>query len=479
MRDRKRRELIWGGLVILTALVPARAESPLPRPAAPTYHKDVAPILQKHCQDCHRPGQVAPFAMLTFEQARKRAADLAHVTGERIMPPWPASTTYGGPFADQRVLSDAEIATLRTWADADTPEGNPSDAPPPREFVSDDWPLGKPDLVLTNSEPYQLSASGDDEFRVFVLPTRFEKDRWIRAVDYRPGNRKVVHHVIGGIDSSGSARKKDKADPLPGYSSVGGFGDGVPLRGFLPIWTPGSRPRYAPKDAGYVLPAGTDVLIQVHYHKSGKPETDLTEIGLYLSDSPLPKRVETGFVFPDITQNQMVAAVQKLKDPNRRPELEDFMRDILVIPAGEARYVVKASTKKTAMGRPLPRDILLTSVMPHMHWLGKGLHVLGLWLPDEAKTRIPLIKIDHWNFNWQGTYALAEPVRLPKGAWLEMEAHFDNSADNPLNPSKPPKLVHWGNQTSDEMCIGIFEFVRADGESSKPEQPAKPPSDSR
>ena len=478
MRDGIRLQGIWAGLIIAWGMTSVRADSPAPKPAAPTYHKDVVSILQKHCQDCHRPGQVAPFSILTYEQARKRASDLAHMTGERKMPPWPASTAFGGPFADQRVLSDAEIATLRAWAEGGTPEGDPKDAPPPRVFASTEWPLGAPDLVLTNSEPYPLGASGDDEFRVFVLPTKFAKDRWIRAVDFQPGNRKVVHHVIAGIDSSGKAREKDVADPLPGYSSVGGFGDGVPLRGFLPIWTPGSRPRYTPKDAGYVLPAGADVLIQVHYHKSGKPETDATAIGLYLSDSPLPKRVETGFVFPNINQAQMVEVMQKLKGVDRRPEIEDLMRDVLVIPAGEGRYEVKASTKQTVMGRPLQRDILLTSVMPHMHWLGKDFTFSAV-LPDDAKTRIPLIKIDHWNFNWQGTYAFADPIRLPKGAWFEMEAHFDNTADNPANPSKPPKRVQWGNQTTDEMCIGIFEFVRVESDTGKPAPPARPTGDSR
>lgn len=434
---------------------------------APTYSKDVAPILQKNCQECHRPGQVAPFSLLTYEQAKKRGTDLAHVTGEKLMPPWPASPDVGGPFRDQRVLTAKEIATISAWAEAGCPEGDPKDAPKPREFSSA-WPLGDPDLVLTMPEPYELAASGDDDFRVFVLKTNFTEDRWIRAVDFKPGNRKVVHHIIAGIDNSGKARKLDEATPKPGYTSVGGFGPGVPLRGFLPIWTPGSMPRYAPEGSGYFLPKGADVLIQIHYHRSGKVETDATSVGLYLSDKPLPKQVKTDFLFPEIPNDKLAKIMQKaqqIQAEGRRPELEDFFSDVLVIPAGEENYTVKGSSGKgSLMSRPLSRDILLTSVMPHMHWLGKDFTFTAV-LPD--KTRRPLIEIKHWNFNWQGTYAFAEPIRLPKGTHFEMLAHFDNSDKNPANQNKPAKQVTWGEQTNDEMCIGVFEFVNADADPPK------------
>jgi len=280
----------------------------------------------------------------------------------------------------------------------------------------------------------------------------------------------VVHHVISAFDTSGRAREHDGKDPLPGYSSVGGFGSGVPIRGFLPIWTPGSRPATAPEGAGYLLPKGADVLIQVHYHKSGKPETDATSIGLYFSDKPLARQVRTGFVFPNVSLTQAMKAQQKIakaKGEGRRPELDDLLGEVLVIPAGETKYEVKASTKDGGvMSRPLNRDIIIAAVMPHMHWLGKDF-TFNAVLPDGKQTRIPLIKIDRWNFNWQGTYSFVEPVRLPKGSWFEMEAHFDNSADNPANPSKPPRTVHWGNGTNDEMCIGIFDFVAADDAGAK------------
>lgn len=444
--------------------------SPIPLTGAeksvPTYHKDVVRILQKNCQDCHRPGQVAPFSLLTYDQARRRATDLAHVTTERIMPPWPASSSYGGPFRDARVMTDDDIATLRAWVEAKCPEGNSSDAPAARTFSSA-WPLGEPDLTLTMPEPYHLAASGDDDFRVFVLKTNLPEDRWIRSVDFRPGNRTVVHHIIACVDTSGRGRQLDVADPAPGYHALGGFGPGVPMEAFLPIWTPGAKPRFCPEGTGYMLPKGADILIQVHYHKSGKPETDTTAVGLYFSKKPLPRKVHTGVVFPNVSIDQVMAAQQKLavaKKAGRRPAIHDLLGDFMVIPAGEANYEVKASTRPGSglLGRPLRRDILITSVMPHMHWLGKDFTFTAV-LPD-GKTRIPLIRIDHWNFNWQGTYAFDEPIRVPKGSWFEMEAHFDNSDANPANQNKPAKVVHWGEGTNDEMCIGIYEWIPVEGD---------------
>jgi hypothetical protein len=456
------RLIIGLGLFLAGATVHAQA---------PTYHKDIAPLLQKHCQDCHRPGQVAPFALMTFEQARKRARDVAHLTADRTMPPWPASTAYGGPFRDQRVLSDAEIATLKQWATTGCPEGDAKDAPPPRTFGSD-WPLGEPDLVLTMNEAYELTAAGGDEFRVFVLPTKLAEDRWIRAVDYRPGNRRVVHHILAGIDTSGKARDLDARDPRPGYATSGSlFGDGVLVRGFLPVWTPGTEPRFAPDGAGYLLKAGADVLMQIHYHKTGKIETDRTAIGLYLSRTPLSRRMNHEFVLPNATALNAAKAMARLKlDPRKvDPDTDgprifkEMMRDVLVIPAGSANHQIKVSTRTSLVTGPLKRDIVVTSVMPHMHWLGKDFKLTAI-LPDGKETRVPLIRIDRWNFNWQNTYVFVDPIRLPKGTWFEMEAHFDNSAKNPANPNSPPRDVTWGDETTDEMLVGVLEWFAADSE---------------
>lgn len=465
------RPFLTLGITIAASLGLSRSHA-----AGPTYHKDVAPILQKNCQDCHRPGQVAPFSLLTYEQAKKRASDIDQVTSERRMPPWPASTHFGGPFRDARVLEDRELAVLRDWVAAACPEGDPKDAPAPRQFTSD-WPLGPPDLILTMPEPYQIAAAGNDEFRVFVLKTDLKDDRWIKAVDFKPGNRRVVHHVLSAVDSSHSARAFDEKDPKPGYVSVGGFGDGVRIDGFLPIWTPGAHPRLAPEGAGYLLPAGSDVLMQMHYHPSGKVETDATQMGFYFSKKPLQRAIKTGFVFPEITPAKMITIAAKSKVAGalgKRLSLDETLESVLILPPGDANHAVKGSTK-SGMGQPLSRDILVTSVMPHMHWLGKDFTFTAV-LPDENHTRVPLIKIDHWNFNWQGTYAYVEPIRLPEGTYFEVDAHFDNSAANPANPSHPPKWVHWGEQTTDEMCIGIFEFIVADDARPAARKPRVPQS---
>ena len=459
----RRSSAVWAraiGVLVVLGGASARAEGP-------SYHRDVAPILRKNCQDCHRPGQVAPFPLLTYEQARKRAADLARVTSDRQMPPWPASTEVGGPFRDERTLSDPEVATLRAWSDAGAPEGDPADAPADRTFSSE-WPLGEPDLILTMAESYTLEPSGDDEFRVFVLPTDLPADRWVRAVDFRPGNRRVVHHVIAAIDTSGKGREKDQADPSPGYHAVGGFGQGVPIRDFLPVWTPGTRPRMSPEGAGYLLPRGADVLIQVHYHKDGKPEEDATAIGLYFSDQPLAKRLRTGVIFPDVSLVQALKArtmIEAAKASGRQPSFDEMMHEVLTIPAGDPNYEVRATAGGSIASRPLSRDVLLTSVMPHMHWLGKDIALTAV-KPDG--TRVPLIRIDRWDFNWQGTYAFVEPIPLPKGTTLEMIAHFDNSADNPANPSSPPRTVTWGDQTNDEMCLGLYEFMNVEEKKPAP-----------
>ncbi|HEX8203802.1 MAG TPA: ascorbate-dependent monooxygenase [Isosphaeraceae bacterium] len=402
--------------------------------ATPTYHGAVVRILREHCQECHRPGQVAPFALLSFEQARKRAADIAAVIGERRMPPWHASTIEGGPFRGVRVLSDSEIATLAAWAEAGAPEGDLADAPAPREFASG-WALGEPDLVLTVPEPYALGAEGRDEHRVFVLPTGLTEGKWVTALDYRPGNPKVVHHILGAFDTTGGARAMDASDPGPGYATFAGFGTrpgGLPFlpSGGLSGWAPGKAPRPLPEGVGRYLPAGSDVLLQVHYHKSGKAETDASSIGLYFARGPIDKFVRGATVTP--------------------PRGPFGFRPTLRIPAGDAHHEVTGTW--TA-----PDDVHAIAVIPHMHWLGKDF-LLTAERPDGSTAT--LIRVDRWDFNWQDTYDFETPVALPRGTVVRMVAHFDNSAANPANPSRPPIAVRWGEQTTDEMCIGFLQLTR-------------------
>ncbi len=334
------------------------------------------------------------------------------------MPPWHASTSEGGPFVGARVLSEAEKKTLIAWAEASCPEGDAKDEPPAKLWSSD-WALGPPDLVIEAPEAYTLDSSGRDEHRVFVIPSGLTEGKWVSAVDFRPGNPKVVHHILAAFDVTGRARSLDKNDPGPGYKTFAGYGtlpSGLPFlpSGGLSGWAPGKMPNELPKGVGRYVPAGADVLLQVHYHKSGKSETDRSAIGLYFAKGTIDKQLQAGIVMPP------------------RPGL--LARPRLKIPAGEANYEVKGTWTAGY-------DAHLLSVIPHMHWLGKDF-VLEAVFPDGA--RRTLIKIDDWDFNWQGTYEFAAAVAIPKGTRIEMGAHFDNSEKNPKNPSKPPVEVRVG-----------------------------------
>ena len=259
--------------------------------ARPTYCKDVAPILQKNCQECHRPGQVGPFSLETYDQARKRASDIAAVVEDRAMPPWKADPHVGVKFKDVRTLSDQDIATVVAWAEADAPEGNRADLPPAPKFP-DDWQLGTPDLVVDIGADFTVPASGDDIYRCFVVPTHLEKDQYVAAVEYRPGNRRVVHHILAFVDTSGKARERDQAEPGPGYTCFGGPGE--PIHGGLGGWAPGNQASFLPDGIGRSLPKQSDVIVQVHYHPQGKAETDRSKIGLYFSKKPVKQVMHWG-----------------------------------------------------------------------------------------------------------------------------------------------------------------------------------------
>jgi thiol-disulfide isomerase/thioredoxin len=413
---------VLAGKEVKESYVPA-VGCPIPEPVGissrPTFCKEVAPILQKNCQECHRPGQVGPFALETYEQARKRASDIATVVDDRSMPPWKAAPHIGVAFKDSRTLAEHDIATLVAWAEAGAPEGNRGDLPP-RAVFKTDWLLGTPDLVVDTGCDYSVPASGDDIYRCFVVPTNLDKDMHVSAIEYRPGNRRVVHHIIAYVDTSGKARERDQADPGPGYSCFGGPGD--PIVGDLGGWAPGNRPSQLPDGIGRSLPKKSDIIIQMHYHPSGKPETDRSTIGIYFARKP----------------------VKQILHWTGAANLE------MQLPPGEPNVEIKAKWEA-------PVDVVAFAVMPHMHLLGKDM-LMSLKFPDGRAQ--DLIKIGDWDFNWQYTYYLQQPLELPKGTRLEVTAHFDNSAANPRNPNKPPKLVTWGEATTDEMCIGFLAVTK-------------------
>jgi hypothetical protein len=377
-----------------------------------TYTKHIAPLLWKNCASCHRPGEVGPFSLLTYQDAAKRADFLAAITAERRMPPWKAEPGFGH-FRDERRLTDREIGLLKGWAAAGAPEGDDTDLPEPPTFV-DGWTLGQPDLILEMPEPFDVPGDGRDVYRCFVIPIPIDDNKTVAAVEFRPGNRRVVHHALLFLDGNGVARKKDDAEAGPGYASFGG-------PGFLPTggmggWAPGAMPRRLPDGVGGFLRRGSDLVMQIHYHPSGKPETDRSSVGIYFTKEPVTKLIG-GLAVRSRT---------------------------LDIPPGEKSYRVTGESER------LPADVSVLLVAPHMHLLGRQIKVTA---HTPAGETIPLVWIKDWDFNWQGGYRFVEPVRLPKGSVVRVEAEYDNSADNPHNPSSPPRRVRWGEQTADEMCL--------------------------
>jgi peroxiredoxin/mono/diheme cytochrome c family protein len=405
---------------------PIAREAPPARDGKVTFHRDVLPILQNHCQQCHRPGEVGPFPLLTYKQAVNWASDVKEYTRDRKMPPW--KPVEGPAFHNERKLSDRDIATLAAWADGGTPEGDPKDAPPAKKFV-DGWHLGKPDLVLTVPEEMTIGASGRDLFRVVVLPTGLTEDRYVVAIEVRPGNNRVLHHTLNFFDRSGQSRKleqkekerakkPDEQDAGPGYTAAMGLGfrPANPSDvGGLGGWAPGQLGRQLPEGVGYLLPKGADVVVQLHYHRTGRVEKDRTSIGLYFAKKPVEKQFQSAVL------------------PGR----------FFFIPANEERFAVHG-------GIELQHDCRLYSVMPHMHMLGREIKVTVT--PPEGKP-FTLVAIKDWDYNWQETYFLREPLDLKKGTKVVVEAFYNNSEKNPSNPFKPPRPVIFGEQTDNEMCF--------------------------
>ncbi len=392
--------------------------SPLFAADPPTFHKHVAPILFANCTTCHRAGEIGPFPLLTFADAKKRAKQLAAVTGDKVMPPWKPDAGHG-EFLDERTLTKDQIATLKTWADAGAPEGDPTDSPRPPVFKTG-WKLGKPDIVLKMPEPFKIPADGKDVYWAFVFPMNLTKDIYVRGVEMRPGNPKVAHHAAGILDTSGTARKLDAKHPGPGYP---GLNLGFLPAGFTPGYVPGQTPRMMKEGSAITIKKGTDFVLQMHYHPSGKEETDQTEIGLYLTD----------------------------KAPTDAMVIVAMASSQIDIPAGKAGY--KATDEFV-----LPVDMEVDSIWNHQHTIGKTARIWAE-LPDK-KGEVKLLKISDWDFNWQDTYLFKTPIKLPKGTAIHAEWTWDNSADNPRNPHSPPKRVRLGEGSNDEMS-GLIVGGRA------------------
>lgn len=383
---------------------------------AVTYHRDIAPILYAQCADCHREGEAAPFTLLSYDDACRHAAQMVDVTQSRFMPPWHPEPGFGH-FQNERRLTDQQIAMIQRWVQAGKPAGNPADEPPRPRFTPG-WQLGTPDLILKMDEAYALSEAGPDVHQHFVLPTGIKRNRLVAAVEFRPGNPRVVHHACFYVDDTGSARKLDAKQTDVGYGSF--VGPGFANTGALRSWLPGMSPQRLPEGTGQPLKGDSDLVLEIHYQRSGKPETDQSTVGIYFA--PTSARHE-------------VAELQ-------------VMNKALIIPAGEKRYRHLASYT-------LPAAATLLDAAPHLHLLGREMKAIAT-KPDG--TVVPLIWIKHWDFNWQGQYLYVNPVALPQGTRIDVEAWYDNSAENPLNPHSPPQAVSWGEQTHEEMAICHFRY---------------------
>jgi mono/diheme cytochrome c family protein len=387
--------------------------------AAPTFHADIQPLLAKRCASCHRPGEVAPFSLLSYGDAAKRAEQLAEITSRRVMPPWKPQPGHE-KFRDERRLSEAEMATLKQWAEAGAPEGKPIAAPVAADSApSQNWFLGKPDLELTLAEPVQVPADGRDLYVNVLLPLEVPAGKFIKAIEFRPGNTRVVHHAVLFIDTSGKAKERDEATPEQGFIAVTPPGRFLP--GSLAVWTPGRTPRPLGEGLSLPWPKDAELVLNLHLHPSGKPETERSRVGVYFtSEAPTKSLIDLTLIDTKID-----------------------------IEPGDKAF-------RTRDSYTLPIDLEAVTIFPHMHMIGREINVTAK-LPDgSTKT---LLAIDDWDFNWQDLYEYAAPVRLPKGTELTLTGVHDNSAENPQNPSHPPRRVRWGEQTENEMSIAFLSLM--------------------
>jgi peroxiredoxin len=427
-----------------------------------TYYRDVLPILQNRCQTCHRPGEVGPFSLMTYRQAKNWGEDIKSYTQKHIMPPW--KPVDSPPFHNDRSMPDREIATLAAWVDGGMPEGNSSDGPPPKVFPKG-WQLGTPDLVLTLPEDFTVAAEGRDLFRCFVLPTNLPEDKYVAAVEVRPGNPRVVHHILLYVDAAHQGRlleerqrkldagkktstEDNRGDRGPGYTVA--MGIGFAPRGGLSGWAPGHMPRYLPQGSGYLLPRGSDVVMQVHFHRNGRVEKEKTMVGLYFSKTKENRRY--------------VSSVMAGTDNPWAP-----LPLFFAIPPGAERYKLKGDMWATG-------DYNLHSIMPHMHLLGREIKVT--MTPPGGMPRT-LIHIKDWDYNWQETYFFKTPIAVKAGTNFHVEAYYDNSDKNPHNPFHPPRRVTYGEETTNEMCFVFLGGLTEQPSRRLPMSPRRPKQDAR
>lgn len=392
------------------ALAAGKSQAPV------TFNKEVLPVLQKNCQGCHRPGEAAPMSFLTYKDTRPWAKSIKEAVLLKKMPPWFADP-HVGKFRNDRSLTQSDIETLVRWADSGATEGNPADAAAPAPFVAG-WNIGKPDVIIEMPVDYEVPASGTVEYTYFVLPTGFTEDKWVQLAEARPGNRKVVHHVIAFVREPGSKWMRDAKPGVPFVPQRGGEEAGPGE--FLVGYAPGVVPEMLQPGQAKLIRAGSDIVLQLHYTAAGKVEKDRTRIGFSFAKQPPAERVIT-----------LAASTRKF-----------------VIPAGAADYRVDSQIT-------LQENSTLLAMIPHMHLRGKSFAFRVVYPTGESQE---LLNVPRYSFNWQLSYLPEKPIPLPRGSRIECIAHYDNSANNPDNPN-PNAEVKYGEQSWEEMMFGFFDVA--------------------
>ena len=438
----------WGwaaaGLVALSIGMRAdqRPAAPATPTGTPTFAADIAPILYANCAVCHRPGQAAPFSLLSYDDARRHSDLIIEAVESRYMPPWHAVRANGfAEFVDERRLTDAQLVTLRKWVDAGAPSGDLAKAPQPPTFASG-WSLGTPDLVVKMAKPVAVPAEGPDLYKNVLLTVDLPDDRWIRAIEFHPTARKVVHHVLFFTTPAGVVVRDDEAIPGLGGGALAGRIGGRGARGGgvsqaadawsgLGGWVPGVTPRFFPDGIAQPLPKHSNLVAQLHLHPSGKAEVEEGELAIYFAKTP-PAKSLTGVQVPPAFG--FGAGID--------------------IPAGEKAYTIRDQFV-------LPVDVDAIGVRAHAHYLAKQMTLIAK-LPD-GRTQ-GLLKIDDWDFGWQDSYFYTSPLHLPKGTSIDAVIVYDNSADNLRNPHSPPRRVRWGRESFDEMgSVTVLVGTPTDG----------------
>ncbi len=408
---------------VLCAFSCVYASFPVPRSSeSPVFYRDVLPILQRHCQPCHRRGEIAPMPLVTYGEARKWAREILELTRQKKMPPWLADPRYGS-FANDPSLTEEDIETLSAWAGNGTPAGDRREAPPAPQWVTG-WNIPQPDLVVKMPKEVSIPAEGDVEYTYEIVPTGFTSDEWVQMSEVRPSSREHVHHAVVYIRPPGSRWLRHAPAGVPFTASS--LADPQDRRDemetdsdMLLVYAPGSSPEHWPDGMAKFVPAGSDLVFQMHYTTNGHPARDRTAVGIVFAKEPPRQRVLT------------------LQLNNRH----------FIIPPGASDYRVEA-------WGTLPNDATLLSFFPHMHLRGKRFEYDIV----DAGGRVKKLLVVNWDFHWQMSYILTRPRFLKAGTKIVAVAWFDNSKNNPHNPD-PSRVVTWGDQTYDEMMVGFFDVA--------------------